>query len=103
MLAAYASAISADDPLSGLAVGERPPPRTLLSEKFDGTLAELVAVPRRNFVPKPKPSELSFEEAACLPSAWLTAGLPACSCRWRDPIRGAPSWPRGRTAECPAH
>ena len=143
MLAAYASAISADDPLSALTVGERPPPtapdgwttvtmraaalnhhdlwslrgvglpsdrlpmilgtdgagideegrevvvhpviaspdwtgdetldpqRTLLSEQFDGTLAERVAVPRRNVVPKPR--ELSFEEAACLPSAWLTA------------------------------
>ena len=143
MIAAYASSISADDPLSALAVGERPPPavpdgwttvtvraaalnhhdlwslrgvglapdrlpmilgtdgagvdeegrevvihpviaspdwtgdetldpqRTLLSEQFDGTLAERVAVPRRNVVPKPP--ELSFEEAACLPSAWLTA------------------------------
>ena len=33
--------------------------------------AERVAVPRRNLVPKPP--ELSFEEAACLPTAWLTA------------------------------
>ena len=143
MLAAYASAVSADDPLSALTVGQRPPPRTpdgwttvtiraaalnhhdlwslrgvglpphrlpmilgtdgagvdeeghevvihpviaspdwtgdetldpqrtLLSERFDGTLAERVAVPRRNVVRKPP--ELSFEEAACLPSAWLTA------------------------------
>ena len=36
-----------------------------------GTFAERVAVPRRNLVPKPP--ELSFEEAACLPTAWLTA------------------------------
>ncbi len=47
------------------------PRRLLLSEKHPGTLAERVAVPKRNLVPKP--SELSFEEAACLPTAWLTA------------------------------
>jgi NADPH:quinone reductase-like Zn-dependent oxidoreductase len=47
------------------------PKRTLLSELHPGTLAERVAVPRHNLVPKP-PS-LSFEEAACLPTAWLTA------------------------------
>ncbi|WP_330257012.1 zinc-binding dehydrogenase [Nocardia sp. NBC_00565] len=47
------------------------PDRSVLSEVFDGTLAERLAVPRRNLVPKP-PS-MSFEEAACLPSAWLTA------------------------------
>ncbi|MBE1534475.1 zinc-binding dehydrogenase [Actinomadura algeriensis] len=47
------------------------PKRSLLSEAHPGTLAERVAVPRRNLVPKP--AELSFEEAACLPTAWLTA------------------------------
>jgi NADPH:quinone reductase-like Zn-dependent oxidoreductase len=47
------------------------PERSLLSEKHPGALAEKVAVPRRNLVPKPR--ELSFEEAACLPTAWLTA------------------------------
>ena len=47
------------------------PKRSLLSEAHPGTLAEKVAVPRRNLVPKP--AELSFEEAACLPTAWLTA------------------------------
>jgi len=47
------------------------PKRSLLSEVYDGTLADLVQVPRRNLVPKP--DELSFEEAACLPTAWLTA------------------------------
>src|SRR5947208_15725198 len=144
MLAAYASRVDADDPLSALEVGERPEPvapdgwatvsvraaslnhhdvwalrgvalsadqtpmilggdaagvdedgnevvvhsvigdpdagggdetydprPSLLSEKYPGTLAEKVAVPRRNLVPKP--AELSFEEAACLPTAWLTA------------------------------
>ena len=47
------------------------PKRSLLSEVYDGTLADRVAVPRRNLVPKP--AELSFEEASCLPTAWLTA------------------------------
>jgi len=143
MLAAFAVSQSADDPLSGLEVGERPDPeprdgwvvvdlktcalnhhdvwslrgvglaadrlpmvlgcdgagvdadgnevlvhavipsdgwqgdetldprRTLLSELHDGTLATKVAVPRANLVPKP--TELSWEQAACLPTAWLTA------------------------------
>ena len=47
------------------------PKRTLLSELHQGALAERVMVPRRNLVPKPP--ELSFEQAACLPTAWLTA------------------------------
>jgi NADPH:quinone reductase-like Zn-dependent oxidoreductase len=143
MLAAYASAISAEDPLSGLTVGERPEPeprdgwttvtvraaalnhhdlwslrgvglredalpmilgcdaagvdeagnevvvhavisnddwrgdetldprRSLLSERYPGALAQQVSVPTRNVLPKPP--ELSFEHAACLPTAWLTA------------------------------
>src|SRR4051794_15189909 len=143
MLAVYARSFSADDPLSGLVVGERPDPepqdgwttvqvkaaalnhhdlwslkgvglkeaalpmilgcdaagldeegnevvvhavvsdpswsgdetldpkRSLLSERYQGTFADRVLVPRRNVVPKP--ASLSFEEAACLPTAWLTA------------------------------
>src|SRR3954464_6395501 len=47
------------------------PKRSLLSERYQGTFADKVAVPRRNLVPKP--ASLSFEEAACLPTAWLTA------------------------------
>jgi NADPH:quinone reductase-like Zn-dependent oxidoreductase len=47
------------------------PRRSLLSERYQGTFAEKVAVPRRNLVPKP--AALSFEEAACLPTAYLTA------------------------------
>jgi NADPH:quinone reductase-like Zn-dependent oxidoreductase len=47
------------------------PRRSLLSERFDGTFAERVAVPRRNLVPMP--SALSYTEAACLPTAYLTA------------------------------
>lgn len=47
------------------------PQRTLLSELHQGTLAEYVVVPGGNLVDKP--AQLSFEEASCLPSAWLTA------------------------------
>ena len=47
------------------------PRRSLLSERYDGTFAEQVAVPKRNLLPKP--AVLSFEEAACLPTAYLTA------------------------------
>jgi len=46
-------------------------PRSLLSERYDGTFAEQVAVPSWNLVDKP--AEISFAEAACLPTAWLTA------------------------------
>ncbi|CAM3065166.1 zinc-binding dehydrogenase [Skermania piniformis] len=143
MLAAYAARLSADDPLSGLEIGDRPEPeardgwsivrvhsaglnhhdlwslrgvglpadrlpmilgcdaagtdadgnevivhsvvsspgwrgdetldprRSLLSELHPGTLAEYVAVPTANLVPKP--AELSWSAAACLSTAWLTA------------------------------
>ena len=47
------------------------PRRSLLSERYQGTFADRVAVPRWNLLPKPP--ELSFEQAACLPTAWLTA------------------------------
>jgi NADPH:quinone reductase-like Zn-dependent oxidoreductase len=47
------------------------PGRSLLSERFQGTFADKVVVPRNNVIAKP--STLSFEEAACLPTAWLTA------------------------------
>ena len=143
MLAAYAARIDAENPLSGLDVGERPAPeapdgwvrvhvratslnhhdlwrlrgvglpadrlpmilgcdaagvtddgrevvvhavisdpdwsgdetldpgRSLLSERYQGTFADQVVVPHRNLVPKP--AGLSWAEAACLPTAWLTA------------------------------
>lgn len=47
------------------------PQRTLLSEHHPGTLAQTVAVPARNLLPKPK--GWSSVEAACLPTAYLTA------------------------------
>lgn len=46
-------------------------PRSILTERYQGTFAEQVSVPTWNVLPKPK--ELSFAEAACLPTAWLTA------------------------------
>ncbi|WP_231995557.1 zinc-binding dehydrogenase [Mycobacterium sp. 1274756.6] len=47
------------------------PYMTLLSDYHQGALAQKVMVPRRNLVAKP--TSLSFEEAACVPSAWVTA------------------------------
>jgi NADPH:quinone reductase-like Zn-dependent oxidoreductase len=47
------------------------PRRSLLSERHQGTFADKVVVPKANVVPKP--DSLSFEEASCLPTAWLTA------------------------------
>jgi NADPH:quinone reductase-like Zn-dependent oxidoreductase len=47
------------------------PRRSLLSDDHDGTLAERFLAPLDNVLPKP--ADLSWEEAACLPTAWLTA------------------------------
>ncbi|WP_199039099.1 zinc-binding dehydrogenase [Glycomyces salinus] len=47
------------------------PHRSLLSELHPGTLAETVAVPARNLLPKP--AGWSAADAACLPTAYLTA------------------------------
>lgn len=57
------------------------PRRSLLSERHQGTLAEQVIVPAGNLIPKPE--ALSFEEAACLPTAFLTAYKMLC-------VNGAP-------------
>ena len=47
------------------------PRRSILSERYQGTFADKVVVPKSNVIPKP--ASLSFAEAACLPTAWLTA------------------------------
>lgn len=47
------------------------PERTLLSEWHQGTLAERVVVPATNVIAKPV--GMTWAEAACLPTAWLTA------------------------------
>ncbi len=47
------------------------PKRSLLSELHQGTMAQFVAVPRANLIDRP--TWLSTEQAACLPTAWLTA------------------------------
>jgi len=59
------------DPSAGGGDETLDPSRSLLSERYDGTFAQRVAVPRRNLLAKP--AALSFEEAACLPTAYLTA------------------------------
>jgi NADPH:quinone reductase-like Zn-dependent oxidoreductase len=51
--------------------GTYDPARSLLSERYPGTFATEVRVPVANLVDKPP--ELGFAEAACLPTAWLTA------------------------------
>ena len=47
------------------------PKRTLLTEQHQGTFADHVIVPARNVLPKP--AALTFAEAACMGTAWLTA------------------------------
>ncbi|MCF1592578.1 zinc-binding dehydrogenase [Streptomyces muensis] len=47
------------------------PRRGTLSDALGGAFAEQVVVPTANLVAKPE--QLSFAEAACLPTAWLTA------------------------------
>ena len=47
------------------------PKRSLLSEAYEGTFAERIAVPERNLVPIP--DGFGLEEAAALPIAWGTA------------------------------
>ena len=47
------------------------PTRTLLTEKHQGSFADYVVVPARNALPKPP--GLTFAEAACMGTAWLTA------------------------------
>ncbi|AXI77282.1 zinc-binding dehydrogenase [Peterkaempfera bronchialis] len=59
------------DPLAGGGDETRDPAVRFLSVQQPGTFAEQVAVPRRCLVPKPP--EIGFTDAACLPGAWLTA------------------------------
>lgn len=47
------------------------PGRTLLTEKLPGSFADTVVLPERNVLPKP--DSLTFPEAACMGTAWLTA------------------------------
>lgn len=47
------------------------PRRTLLTEQHQGTFATYAVVPARNVLPKP--AAMSFTEAACMGTAWLTA------------------------------
>jgi NADPH:quinone reductase-like Zn-dependent oxidoreductase len=47
------------------------PKRTLLTEKYQGSMADHVVVPRRNAVPKPE--GVTPSQAAVMGTAWLTA------------------------------
>lgn len=47
------------------------PSRSILSEIYPGIFADRVGIPAKNLVPIP--DGWSFAEAACLPTAWLTA------------------------------
>ncbi len=47
------------------------PRRRMISDGIDGTLAQSIAIPTRNLVAKP--ATMSWETAACLPTAWMTA------------------------------
>ncbi|MDO5712144.1 MAG: zinc-binding dehydrogenase [Micrococcales bacterium] len=47
------------------------PKRSLLSEQYQGTFCERIVVPAGNLVPKPE--GMSWQTAASLPTAWLTA------------------------------
>lgn len=62
-------AVISDPARRGLRVAD--PRRTLLSDHYPGTLAEVVYAPSSNLLTRP--SWLSPAEAACLPTAWLTA------------------------------
>lgn len=53
---------------AGVGPGER---RTILSEKYSGTMAQQASVPAANVFPKPK--NLTLAEAAALGTSWLTA------------------------------
>jgi len=59
------------DPAAGGGDETLDPRRSLLSERYPGALAERVRVPAGNLIDKP--AELTFEEASCLPTAYLTA------------------------------
>lgn len=59
------------DPAAGGGDETLDPRRSLLSEFYPGTLADYVCVPQRNVLPKP--ASITFGDAACLPTAWLTA------------------------------
>lgn len=59
------------DPEAGGGDETLDPGRTMFSEKHQGLFSERFVVPAGNTVPKP--AGMSWEVAACLPTAWLTA------------------------------
>ena len=79
---------------AGVAPGER---RTILSEKYPGTMAEKTSVPSANVFAKP--ASLTTAEAAALGTSWLTptrcCSMPPAS------SRATPCSFRARAAACP--
>src|SRR5579875_2692363 len=59
------------------------PARSLLSERYDGTFAERVTVPRRNLIPKP--AGLSFEDAVVSAAALGATVAAVASAQARPP------------------
>jgi NADPH:quinone reductase-like Zn-dependent oxidoreductase len=59
------------DPAAGGGDETLDPGRSLLSERYSGTFADIVRVPADHLIPKP--ADMSWQEAACLPTAYLTA------------------------------
>lgn len=59
------------DPVAGGGDETLDPARTVLPDAGWGTLADEIVVPARNLVAKPP--ALSWVQAACMPTAWLTA------------------------------
>ena len=59
------------DPRAGNGDETLDPKRSMLSERYPGTLARTVRVPAGNCIPKP--AVFNWQEAACLPTAFLTA------------------------------
>lgn len=59
------------DPEAGGGDETLDPGRTMFSEKHQGLFSERFIVPTNNTIPKP--AGMSWEVAACLPTAWLTA------------------------------
>lgn len=59
------------DPAAGNGDETLDPGRTMFSEKHQGLFSERFIIPAANVIPKP--AGLSWEVAACLPTAWLTA------------------------------
>ena len=76
---------------AGVMPGER---RTILSERYPGTMAAKTQVPSANVFAKP--ANLTLDEAAALGSSWLARSPSSCSSP-RTVASSSTSWHRART------